>query len=247
MIKYTTLFAALVTLSACGGQATREQPGDTATVSSKDTLSAIVKAIDTIRLGGVLYDITPATQAEFDALTAWEPDTSEQHNLDKAAGAVTRVGDTLFFHSAAGITKLISDKNEEGDDYAVYSYQGEIPGTGQWLSLGMFYESFAYLMISKATGDTTYTIGLPVLSPDKKYLVCSNADLEAAFTPNGFGIYKNGKVPALVDETLVDNWGPEAVKWQDAIHLLVKKQVIVRDDVKVENEGIQYIRLSARK
>ncbi|UYQ91039.1 hypothetical protein MKQ68_13140 [Chitinophaga horti] len=245
-MKYTLLMAATVACYACGSPAATSSSTDSLSSTAIDTAGhstapAKLSKEDTITLGNVLYDITEITQQEFDAVKTWKADTSEARVLRAAQGSVNRVGDTLFFHAAQKRVMLINKNNpdNEGDDFCQYNFMGELPGSGQWLLFGGFYESYAYVLISKETGDTTFTIGEPVVSPDGKYLVAGNADLEAAFTTNGFELYTNGKVPVRIDERLLDNWGPSAVKWQDARTLVVEKQ-------ERGEELPKYIRLSAR-
>ncbi|MCK7556091.1 hypothetical protein MKQ70_14110 [Chitinophaga sedimenti] len=246
-MKYIFPAAAIIACCSCGTPAAQKTPVDSLVIADKAAMANdtfATAAADTVSLGGVVYDITAITKEEFDAVKGWEIDTSESRSLQQTGGAVRRVGDTLFFQAANRRVMMISDRdadegNNPGEEFVEYSYYGEVPGSGHWLVGCMFYESYAYALIGKETGDTTFTIGVPVISPDGKYFVAGNADLEAQFTPNGLELYRNGKKPQLVDERMLEYWGPNTVKWKDNRNLLIEK-------IERNQESPRYIRLTAR-
>ncbi|WP_295129018.1 hypothetical protein [uncultured Chitinophaga sp.] len=248
-MKYLIPVAAAVICCACGSPAVTTNNADTTITTQQrpDTTVTAATVKETIKIGNVVYDITSATEEEFDNAQAWVSDTSEVRTLAATGGLVSRVVDTMFLRAGLRTVRLINNGDDDGDSFCQYDFLGEAPGTGQWVVLGMYYESAAYLLISKETGDTTYTMGTPVLSPDKKYFMCCNADLEAQFTPNGIQLFRNTKVPELVEEVSLEKWGPEALKWIDQQHILIKKTLPYSNSGDYQEQKPVYIRLTARK
>ena len=120
-----------------------------------------------------------------------KPDTSEAVNIRTAAGKVRRSGDSLIFRLENGQEKaLVNNNKTDGDDYVEYTYNAYLPAIQSWLVFHAGYEWYAYDLVSARTGEVISTIGIPQFSPDNKYFICSNTDLEAAFTQNGFQLYE---------------------------------------------------------
>lgn len=182
-----------------------------------------VSETDTFYLGDKLVQVEKATKAEFDKLDSIVFDTSEVQNLLADSSSVKRKGDTLFFSiSNNRKVTLVNNYADDDDTYVSYSYLGFMKDIDQFLVFGVYYEWYNYLLIDKQTGDTTITCGDPVVSPNKKYFICGNADLEARFTFNGFELYENTHKPKLVNSRELGKWGPEMIKWLDNETMLAR-------------------------
>lgn len=178
-------------------------------------------------IGNLEFEITPSTKEDFDAVktSIHKMDTSETNRIKPYAAFVSRKGDSLQFKKANNeFVYIINNMNIDGDDYASYTFIQEMPEIGQWLVMASYFEAYGYVLINKATGETTELYGMPVVSPDKKYVMAFNQDLEAGFTFNGFQLFEmKDTKPVLVGLHELYTWGPDNVTWKDAHTLLVQK------------------------
>ncbi|MGN7723225.1 hypothetical protein [Chitinophaga sp. 22620] len=173
---------------------------------------------DTVTIGKVLYNISDIDRAEFDAVPAHTPDPEkEKENILPYAEKVSRQGDSLVLKLDNGKTEILRTNHSDGDDYAEYVFLDYIPSLKAYLVYGQGYEYYDYLLVRASDGVTTHTIGIPQLSPDKRSFICSNADLVAGFTTNGFELFSmvNDTI-APVQERQPESWGPVMIKWKDA-------------------------------
>jgi hypothetical protein len=246
-MKRFLLPVSFVIFAACqqpAATATQEKQKDSIPPqAAANAVQTVLTELDTISIGGRLYNITEASQQEFDAVPGTQVDTSEVRALAKEQERVQRRGDSLIFQLDNGQQKVLVNNLADNDGYAEFHYQGYIPGLQHWVVYNSGYEWFSYDLVSKATGEVKSTIGLPQLSPDGKYFICSNSDLIAGFTDNGFELfeYKQGKIRE-VDGRLLEKWGPVEIKWKSADQLLAH-MLIVNQDME---ETSRYVRLTPR-
>jgi len=199
---------------------------------------------DTFYLGNQLIRVERSSAAEFERLPALKFDTLEANNLLKDSVFVKRNGDTLFFRTQKGLISLTnSNEEEEGDDanYATFTYLGYIKEINQFVAFGSFYEWYNYILVDGETGDTTYSCGLPIVAPGKKHFMAVNADLEAAYTYNGFELYENVHPPRLIASRELTRWGPNTMKWKDDKTIFIDASVI--DTTKEDWIQIGYFKL----
>lgn len=225
-----------------------QQPAPKAEEGIKDSLSTVTDSaatvIDTVTIGDRLYNITPATAAEFQQVPEFVADTSEAVNIRKDSLRVRRSGDSLIITLANGLQKVMINNNNDNEEYTQYTFQAYLPAMEHWVVFNAGYEWHSYELINTRTGEMTRTIGFPELSPDKKYFICSNTDLMAAFTTNGFELFQltpEGK-PVLLQERVLVNWGPAVIKWKDANTLMALQHYL---DAGSE-EHTRFIRLTPR-
>ncbi|GEP97931.1 hypothetical protein [Chitinophaga cymbidii] len=246
-MKHLFLPALFVMSAACQQPATpqvQQLSGDSLPPEPvKSNVQVVLTELDTITIGGQLYDIEDASQEEFDAIPGMLADTSETRTIAKAEGLVERRGDSLVFRLDNGQEKTLVNNLSDNDDYAEYHYQGYIPQLRHWVVYNGGYEWFSYDLVSKSDGKMLSTIGIPQLSPDGKHFICSNSDLIAGFTENGFELYeyRQGKI-FLVQSRQLNKWGPVAIKWKHAGQLLAN-MIIVNQDME---ESTRYVRLTPR-
>ncbi|MDR0872512.1 MAG: hypothetical protein LBN27_03455 [Prevotellaceae bacterium] len=88
--------------------------------------------------------------------------------------------DTLAVHKENGVTKLPckmqtivfkDNADTDGDDYAAYSYIGQIEFLNVYLMSGNYYEWGEYFFVDKTTGETIAAFNdMPMISHNKKYI-----------------------------------------------------------------------------
>jgi hypothetical protein len=178
-------------------------------------------------IGDHVFELTTISKADFEALPDLfkNMDTSETNRMRAYASVVSRKGDSLGITCANNkIIYMINNNDEDDDAFANYTFLKDMPEINQWLLMGTYYEAYGYLLIDKTSGDSTALYGMPVVSPDKKYIITFNQDLQANFTFNGFQLFemKQSK-PVLIGEKELYTWGPDQVKWKGANTLLIQQ------------------------
>ncbi|NML37039.1 hypothetical protein HHL17_07495 [Chitinophaga sp. G-6-1-13] len=180
-------------------------------------ISATPKYIDTIQAGNkkfLVFFIDKTTYEQFPAYQL-SGDTSETNALAKNTD-VKRIGQQLEFHLANGQQKIRVDNSEDDDGYARYSYAGYYPALHRHGIFISYYEADGFELINPDNGDTLYTWTAPIVSPDKKYFICPNMDIEAGFNPNGFQLFEiNNKDILLVGAPELTEYGIDEVRWVD--------------------------------
>lgn len=235
---------------------------ETASQEASDSINAkmleenkrFVERVDSsiFHIGNLEFEITPSTKADFDAVktSIHNMDTSEAKRIKPFAAFVSRKGDSLLFKKSdntyAYITNVNMDPNAEGDDYASYSFIEDMPEIGQWLLMATYYEAYGYVLVNKATGETTELYGMPVVSPDKKYIITFNQDLEAGFTFNGFQLFEmKDTKPVLVGQHELYTWGPDNVSWKDSNTILVQ-QAFKRTNDESQEMVTEYVQMEMK-
>lgn len=243
--SFFTLFAALILFSC------KNENAETSTAVVSDSLhnenhdTHYSEMEDSIifHIGNHAFEISASDEHAFGAVP--DPfnmkDTSEASRIRKVASAVSRSGDSLIFQCANNQKAYIINSNNEEDidNYSVYSFIQDMPSINQWLLMASYYEAYGYVFIDKTSGDTTLLYGMPVVSPDNKYILTFNQDIEAGFTFNGLQLLeiKDSK-PVIIGEKPLYSWGPDNVKWKDATTLLVQQSQIKPDST---NGGQQMV------
>ena len=177
---------------------------------------------DTFYLCEKLVMIDSISKETFEEIPAKSFDTSELRCILADSATVRRHGDSLIFAVANNKVITLVDVHAENDSASSYRYLGFNKEIGQYVVYGSFYEWYNYALIDKTTGDTTWTCGEPVVSVDKKYFICGNADLEAGFTFNGIELYENVHKPKLICRRELQNWGTTSIKWKSSNILFVQ-------------------------
>jgi len=110
----------------------------------------------------------------------------------------------------------------------------------QWLLLGSYYESFDYLLIDQEDGGESHLWGLPVLSPDKKYFLTTQLDLEAGFVSNGFQLWRmENRKPLLRWEKELQDWGAGKIIWTRNNYVLAEQTYRNDSSNELENRLIK--------
>lgn len=176
-----------------------------------------VPGTDTFHLCNTVVHVDTISGAEFGDVAAVNAfnDTNELQYLLPDGALVRRHVDTLAFSIDGGGTAFIINETSDTDNASKYLYKGYDKVLNKYVVQGFFYEWWCHLLIDKAKGDTTIVCGAPVTSPDGKYFICGNSDIEAGFTFNGLELYENTSPPKLVCARETPYWGPSQIKWHD--------------------------------
>ncbi len=89
-----------------------------------------------------------------------------------------------------------------------------------------YYEGSGALLLDTETGNKTYVYGEKVfVSPDQKYFISINDDIEAGYSRNGFQLFEVDDQQNLTKIWKLDqlDWGPINIKWLDNDSFVVKE------------------------
>jgi len=116
--------------------------------------------------------------------------------------------------------KLSPDSTSNEAEYTfdkIFKKQNQILFRVQWEEGGN------YFLLNTLTGEKTYTIGRVFFSPNSKYLISINDDIEAGYSSNGFQLFSVDKNNNLkVIWSYEPDWGPEEIVWIDNGTLIIK-------------------------
>jgi hypothetical protein len=163
-------------------------------------------------------------------------DVVEESTVIDEDTLVKRRGDSLIFTSyanTAGDTKelVFVDTYEEGSmddgDYN-YIYQGILKQFDSWVVFVKGFEHDKTILIDKFSHKQTEFIGMPVASPDKRFVLVGNADQDVGFTENHLSVYKwdwdsNGMELLVKAELDLKGWAPYEIVWEDDYHFTIKQ------------------------
>ena len=186
-------------------------------IEDKKILDPIAIKLDTLSIGNKIYKIQNLTDTNF-AFKKYDPsDTIEALRIKQFSDVVWRNSDTLFIKCDNNKIVKLKDNKTEQDDYQVFSFIVLNKDINAYVILCNGYEAHNVWLINKTSADTLQVIGFPFASPDKKYFICANSDIEAGFTVNGLALYacKNGSYTFLGQHEINGNWGAEEVLWKN--------------------------------
>ncbi|WP_143304911.1 hypothetical protein [Chitinophaga vietnamensis] len=236
MFKNLLLICAIPCLLwSCGNRAGKDK-----TTAAGDIPATSATPIDTVTLGNktfFVYNIDSVTFEKYPQPAML--DSSEQDALKKDS-TVKRNGEKLSFRLANGKELTLTNNTSDEEGFTSYSYIANLPQIKRKGVYVTYNESNDFLLVNPDNGDTLHTWSAPILSPDKKYLLCASLDLVAAFVPNGFQLFSldNGKITYVGEENLED-WGPSSVKWVNDKTILCEYITINEDG----NTQANYVKL----
>ncbi len=118
--------------------------------------------------------------------------------------------------------KLRLTPNITHDEYG-YTFEKEFKDNGFLLFRVQWFEGNNYFLLNTMSGEKTYIGGRAYFSPNGKYLIGIEDDIEALYSFNGFQLYsveKNGHLKLIWQFSPV--WGPYKIKWIDNSSLVTK-------------------------
>lgn len=196
------------------------------TIDLSDTLSIHIQYIDTSFTSNYFSD-----QSTIDSLI------SELHNSQLKAAAIQHhqlksVSEFVKYDTASVSVKLADGSwkqlvPNESKEEAHLLFEKYFDKLGYYSIFLQLYEGVSYIMVSEKSGTKTYLFGRPYFSPSGKYMISTNADLEAGYTKNGFQLYYNvdGELHLLA-EYEPNNWAPTNVLWLDDNQLLIDSYIL---------------------
>jgi hypothetical protein len=225
MKKFATPFLLTVMFIACNNQPAAENKTDSPAIVPSPMEAKGVN--DTLFFNNKRCIVYPLAESPFGTLaTDNEQEQEANEKIPKSlSGQVIRMGDSLLIKTGADtVTILANNHNDDGNSYVNYTFGEFLPEINCFLINADFYEGGCCVLINRDSGEKVEVWSKPVISPDKKWLLCPSFDLEAAFLPNGFQLlsYNNGKI-VIAGEQLLEKWGPGRVKWLDNNTLVAER------------------------
>jgi len=138
----------------------------------------------------------------------------EKHQLAIYGDLVKRVDGQLILKIDNNVDLVIEDIKSDWDDCKLHSFRDYFEDINSYIVEIQYWEGGAYYLINKSLGTKIVIPGLIAVSPDKKRFVSYNIDIEAAYSPNGFEIYRLGDNSFSKEfEFFLDDWGPSNALW----------------------------------
>ncbi|WP_111858348.1 hypothetical protein [Acinetobacter sp. CFCC 10889] len=108
---------------------------------------------------------------------------------------IQKIGDGISIKLFNGTIKkyMPSRGKEDHPEYCevcAYTIINEYPAIDSLLLHTQYYEGAGYTLLNLKTGTEAYLSGIPTFSPDYKYMLSINSDLEAGYTDNELNIYQ---------------------------------------------------------
>jgi hypothetical protein len=217
-------FHLLILIIALTNSACHKKPVDKILSEQSDSTIVII--------GNVKFHIQPITKLDFES-NYKSCKVQKEIELLQNSSVVCRHSDSLIFQLSNNRQFVLKNDSVEAS-WAMYSYAGELKSIGYWYVNVTYYEWYNTILINQNNGDTTIAIGTPVVSPDKKYIMCGNVDLVADFTFNGFELYHlNNDRLEKIGLTELKDWGPAIIYWKDMNNIYIKQ-------TRVNNEMQEY-------
>ena len=99
-------------------------------------------------------------------------------------------------------------------------------------------EGNGYKLVNNENGDVIRILGRPYFSPNGKYILSVNSDLEAGYSGNGFELFENNE--GVLKKIILfepKNWGPYSAKWIDNNTVIMKNEGLeVKNDSLLNSE-----------
>jgi len=138
----------------------------------------------------------------------------EKYLLEENKNHTKRDTSGLFIKMKNGEWKLIplDPMTDEVDNTFEYYFKDY----GYYSIRTQWGEGNGYKLINDLTGKITNLFGRPYFSPNGKYIISVNADIEAGYSENGFQLFENNNGKLLhLGNYKPSSWGPMAAIWID--------------------------------
>jgi hypothetical protein len=151
--------------------------------------------------------------------------------LEKYLLKVENPGITRDKNNLVEITLLngetIQLKPDPNSDEADFTFENHFKQLKLLLFRVQWGEGNNYALIDLTNGKKTYIIGRPFFSPDRKFMIAINCDIEAQYSSNGFELFeisnRDFRKIWRYDPII---WGPVDMKWIDNSTLTTKNHAI---------------------
>lgn len=161
----------------------------------------------------------------------------EKRVVAQSAGRVARNGASICIRpERTDLVCLEASPENAEDDFVAYTYLGQLAAPAVHVLRVTYYEGRAVLLVDAITGNRHNVSAVPVPSPDGERLAVASMDLDAAFDPNEFVIYRYDD-GGLTQELKVSptDWGPGTPRWLNAsrVELPVESSTVEAPEYRV--------------
>lgn len=200
-------------------------PADTPSTSSAALAPpAPTASVTVLRPGDAAYEaICGSIYNGYDCAQALE-----RRLLPAERGGVVRDGRVLRIALARGDAVTYTDSLHDDTQGMWFSYRGRFGSIGYHLVEIQFYEGRIFLLVNGRTGWTTWSDGVPMLSPDGAQLAAANVDIDAEHSSTSLQVWRVAADSLELafsqdfdlrsyDEESV--WGPANLEWLSSTEL----------------------------
>jgi hypothetical protein len=155
--------------------------------TQEEVVTPAVK-MDTLWIGKKVYNMQDLadTNIVFSQIERYiETDSSALANNNNAR----RNGDTLILKCENKDVVLVNKSNED-DSYRGYRFLDYNKEIDHYVVHCSYYEGSNVLLVNKKNGEQMEVLGVPAVSPGKKYFACGNCDLIAQYDVSGLELYE---------------------------------------------------------
>ncbi len=134
--------------------------------------------------------------------------------LAESGGRVARRDSALVLRTGAD-SVVLTNRSQEGDAHVRYLYAGFLPGIRQHVVDVGYYQGGSTLLVDASSGQRTFTMGRPAVSPDARRFAAGRVDLEAQYAYSGVEIWWMGEKGPVLEWRLEggDAWGAGDPVW----------------------------------
>jgi len=221
-------------------------PTNTSTLEVEPTAGGLVKDRDTVAIKDNDSIAIHNYQLVFNTADSIAiPDFLDQHGIKLSGGQMayfTSYKHGLGLHLANGDTTVLQNDTSGAREYHFFAH---MPGINHHLVRVQYPEGNSYLLVNARNGKKAELIGLPYVSPSKKYIIAINQDLIAGHSPNAIQLLKIENDSLAHQFTLdVKGWGPEKIKWLSDSSFIVQKKTAIENSAKSRiDESTSYARV----
>ncbi len=197
---------------------------------------------DTLMINDKMYCFDSISESYYNSINFKFPLMSDTLPIDTSVVKLMSNGIQI---KTKGKDVFFKNDTSDNDSRVIYSYIKTIANVGLVHINGIFWEWTADYLINLKNGEQTILWEKPILSPNKKMIICCSADLVATEMPNGLQLFKieNGVVKKVFEKEIeIERWGPSEPKWESDSTILLKR-------VKVDNnynEIYDYVRMKVK-
>lgn len=158
--------------------------------------------------------------------------------------------DSCFYIKNGNFKDTLCDNlnDDFSDEYIDYHFLGHWDSLKYAIFESGIYEELIYFIYNMENGNKTFLWNIPVLSPDKKFVLTSSFDLVAGFQPNGIQMFEiNNKTFEKQFEIEFDSWGPDSCYWVNENEVIFKRIILDFDDYSVKDEEYTLMKISKSK
>lgn len=158
---------------------------------------------------------------------------SRDTSLAEGGHGALRRGAELVIPLLHGDTLSLRDSAPDTPTGVWHSYRAYLPSISYHVVEVQFYEGGTYLLVNATSGKTTFSNGLPIVSPDNRRIAAGNVDLEAEYSPTTLQVWRlesdslalEWEHDFLAGGPATDStWGPSELRWLAPTEIRLTKQ-----------------------